>query len=287
MRLVYNSNSTMHLPALMQIRLARETGWDGIFVREEHLRRYLAQGFDVTGLRQALDGLAPVNLGALADVERWRPAERAAMLREAEALTELAVGIGATYVQLLTGPVRPGGAYSGPAGLTPAELRDVTASAIRSVADLGAAHGLRYYLEPVAWTPLSSLSAAVDAIDAADRDNVGLVLDFWHLWQRGTTPEDIARLDARYIFGVDFADSLGPVGALGPDQRTRCVWPGEGEIPLGEWVAAVRSTGFDGWWDNELYSPPHWERADPFAVAVGLLEVLRGSLEEDATSRAG
>ena len=46
MRLVYNSNSTMHLPALMQIRVARETGWDGIFLREEHLRRYLAQGYD-------------------------------------------------------------------------------------------------------------------------------------------------------------------------------------------------------------------------------------------------
>ena len=47
MRLVYNSNSTMHLPALMQIRVARETGWDGIFVRAEHLRRYLAQGYPV------------------------------------------------------------------------------------------------------------------------------------------------------------------------------------------------------------------------------------------------
>ena len=231
MRLVYNSNSTMHLPALMQIRVARETGWDGIFVREEHLRRYLAQGFDLATLRRAFDGLSPVNLGALADVERWRSGERAAMLREADALTELAAGIGASFVQLLTGPVNPGGAYSGPAELSPAELRDVTASAIRSVADLGAPHGIRYYLEPVAWTPLSSLSAAVEVIDAAERDNVGLVLDFWHLWQRGVTPDDLARLDPRVILGVDFADSLGPIGDHGPDQRTRRVWPGDGRHP--------------------------------------------------------
>jgi sugar phosphate isomerase/epimerase len=280
MRLVYNSNSTMHLPALMQIRVARETGWDGIFVRAEHLRRYLAQGFPAAGLRAALDGLEPVNLGALPDVERWRPDEHAAMLREAESLTELAVAIGASNVQLLTGPVAPGGAYSGPAGLSPTELRRVTADAIRAAADMGASHGLHYYLEPVAWTPLSTLGQAVEVIDAAERDNVGLVLDFWHLWQRGATPEDIARLDPRVISGVDFADSLGPAGSPGPDQRSRCVWPGEGDIPLREWADAVRSTGFDGWWDNELYSPPHWESADPFAIGAGLLESLRKSLQD-------
>lgn len=280
MRLVYNSNSTMHLPALMQISVAKKTGWDGIFVREEHLRRYLAQGYPPASLRDALAGLNPVNLGALADVERWREPERAAMLREAAALTELALDIGASYVQLLTGPVSPGGAYVGPADLSTAELRRVTASAIQSVADLGASSGLRYYLEPVAWTPLSSLGQAVDVIDAAERDNVGLVLDFWHLWQRGATPEDIAGLDARVIFGVDFADSLGPPGTGTPDQRSRCVWPGDGDIPLREWVDAVRSTGFDGWWDNELYSPPHWESADPFAVGAGLHDVLEKLLRD-------
>ncbi|MDP9483822.1 MAG: sugar phosphate isomerase/epimerase [Chloroflexota bacterium] len=280
MRLVYNSNSTMYLPALMQIRVARETGWDGIFVREEHLRRYFAQGYSVASFREALDGLAPVNLGALADVERWRPDERAAMLREAEALTELAVAVGATNVQLLTGPVAPGGPYSGPAELSPADLRRVSAEALRTVADLGAPYGITYYLEPVAWTPLAPLARAVEVVDAAERDNVGLVLDFWHLWQGRTTPDDVARLDPRVISGVDFADSLGPSGSPTPDQLSRCVWPGEGEIPLREWVQAVRATGFDGWWDNELYSPLHWELADPFAVGAGLLEVLKKSLQD-------
>ena len=280
MLLVYNSNSTMHLPALQQIRVARETGWDGVFLRAEHLRRYLDQGFDAASLRDALDGLGPVNLGALADVERWRPDERAAMLREAEALIELAVAVGASFVQLLTGPVAPGGPYSGPAELPRDELRRVTASALRAVADLGASHGLRFYLEPVAWTPLSTLGDAVEAIDEAGRDNVGLVLDLWHLWQRGTTPDDVARLDRHTIFGVDFADSLGPAGHPTPDQLSRRVWPGEGAIPLREWVDAIRSTGFDGWWDNELYSPKHWESADPFAVGRGLREVLQKLLQD-------
>jgi len=106
------------------------------------------------------------------------------------------------------------------------------------------------------------------------------VLDFWHLWQRGVTPDDVARLDPRIIFGVDFADSLGPAGSPSPDQRSRCVWPGDGVIPIQAWVDAVRSTGFDGWWDNELYSPLHWESADPVGIAAGLLAVLRGTLRD-------
>ena len=65
-----------------------------------------------------------------------------------------------------------------------------------------------------------------------------------------------------------------------PDQSSRKVWPGEGVIPLREWAAAIRSTGFDGWWDNELYSPLHWESADPFGVAAGLLDVLREILHD-------
>jgi sugar phosphate isomerase/epimerase len=202
------------------------------------------------------------------------------MLREAADLTELAVAIGASFVQLLSGPVAPGGPYTGPAELSPSELRRVTADALRAVADIGAPHGIRYYLEPVAWTPLAPLARALEVIDATERDNVGLVLDFWHLWQGGTTPDDIARLDRRVISGVDFADSLGPSGSGTPDQRSRCVWPGEGDIPLREWADAVRSTGFDGWWDNELYSPPHWESADPFAIGAGLLEVLRNTLQD-------
>jgi sugar phosphate isomerase/epimerase len=271
----------MHLPVRMQIRLARETGWDGVFLRAEHVRRALGEGVAAADLRVELGPLAPVNLGALLDVERWRPAEHAAMLREAEELTELARTIGAANVQVLTGPVVARGPYTGPAELSATERRRVTAEGLRAVADLGAPDGIRYYLEPLAWTPLAPLPDALAAIDAAERDNVGLVLDFWHLWHSGTSPDDLARLDRRWIAGVDVSDSLGPRDAGTPDQRSRRVWPTEGVIPLRAWADAIRSTGFDGWWDNELYSPIHWESGDPVAVAAGLRDVLRSILEGD------
>ncbi len=283
MRLVHNSNSTMHLPALLQVRVAQDVGWDGIFLREEHIRGLSGSGTTIDELKAALVGLEPINLGALADIERWEEPGRGTMLREAEALTELAVAIGAHYVQALSGPVEPARRYAGPGQLGRAELREVTARGLRLIGDIGAPFGIRYYLEPIVWTPLSTLSQAVEAIDAAERDNVGLVLDYWHLWNAGTTPDSLSRLDPRVIFGVDFSDSLGPAGAGLEDQRSRRVWPGDGAIPLREWTDAIRSTGFDGWWDNELYSPPHWE-LDPFEVSRGLLEVLRSALTPPETA---
>lgn len=35
--------------------------------------------------------------------------------------------------------------------------------------------------------------------------------------------------------------------------------PGEGDIPIKEWVDAVQAAGFDGVWSCELLSPKHWE----------------------------
>src|SRR3954452_1629520 len=171
MRLVYNSNSTMYLPVRMQVRRTPQPRAGRGFPRGRHVPRFLAEGIGTAALREAIGDLSPVNLGALLDVERWRPGERAAMVREAEALTELAIEIGASYVQVLTGPVRPRGDYSGPGELSRDDRRRVTAEALRAIADIGSDAGIRYYLEPIAWTPLAPLVDAVAAVEEAARQN--------------------------------------------------------------------------------------------------------------------
>lgn len=284
MRLVHNSNSTMHLPVLAQAAVARRAGCDGLFVRAEHVRRYLDVGLPVAELRAALTAFSPLNLGALADVER-SGTERTALAREAEELAGLAAAIGATNVQLLSGPTDPERPYAGP-GADRREIRRRTAEGLRVAADALAAVGIAAYLEPLAWTPLAGLELAVEAIVEADRPNLALVLDLWHLWQAGVEPDDVARLDPRLVSGVDFCDSLGPRGSGGPDQATRRVWPGDGVIPLRTWVEAIRATGSDGWWGAELYSPPHWE-LDPDAVAGPLAELVRTMVARPGHPTAG
>ena len=55
---------------------------------------------------------------------------------------------------------------------------------------------------------------------------------------------------------------------------SRAVWTGGGNVPLKAYVDAVLSTGFDGWWSGELFSPKHWE-LDPWETAGLLKNTIR------------
>ena len=50
-------------------------------------------------------------------------------------------------------------------------------------------------------------------------------------------------------------------------------YAGEGDIPLAEWVQAVKDTGYDGWWSYELVSAKHWQ-ADTATVAAETSRLL-------------
>lgn len=264
--------STRHCTLLTDIRIAKETGYEGIEIVGDKLRRYLATGHRLDRLLPLFEGLPPVGLGYIQDIERQGPEEYAALLHECEAVCSLAEQIGGPMVQLLTGPLDPSGPYQGIGDRPWPEVRALTAKNLKAIGDIGQRHGIRFYLEPLAFAHLHKLEQAVEVIDAAERDNIGLVIDFWHMWDSGATPEQIARLDKRYIFCAHVCDSLEAHGERGgPDQRGRNVWPGGGRIPIKAWVDAVLATGFDGWWSCELLSPTYWE-LDPWTTARDLRE---------------
>jgi len=262
--------------------VARETGWDGLEVMAAKLRRYLDAGGDVSELVAQFDGVAPLSLLNLPDVERQAPAARTGLLQECEDLCALANSVGCSWIQLLTGPLDPRGTYSGLTGADWESVRTLTARNIRDICDLGARHGISFYLEGLAWTPVRTLEQLVEIITEVDRSNLGIVVDFWHLWTAGTTADDIARLDGSVIACVHFCDALDEPGGGGdPRQAGRNVWPGNGLIPLREWVDAIRSTGFDGWWSCELLGPLFWEM-EPEALARAARAQLAETLELSA-----
>jgi sugar phosphate isomerase/epimerase len=266
-----------HTNLLTTLRIARETGYAGVEIGDDKLERYLAQGFGIDGLRRQLEQTPPIGLSNVQDIERQEPGEYQALLGECEAICTRAEQLGCPMVQLLTGPLDPSGPYQGLRGRPWPEARRLTAKNLVALADIGKAHGVRFYLEALTFTPLNRLDQQLELLEEVGRDNVGLVLDFYHLWGSGTHPEEIARVDKDLIFCVDFCDSTDGFGEGGdPRQRGRDVWTGAGRIPLKEWVDAVKATGFDGIWRCELLSPRYWE-LDPWQVArdlKGFLEYL-------------
>ena len=257
---------------LTHIDVTRDTGYDAVEIAHCHIERYLKQGLTTERLLDHLDGLPVIAMGYVADIERQEPEEFAALMEETEKKCILAQHLDCPNVQLLTGPHDDSMGYKGLAGRPWPEMRDLTAKNLKAIGDIGAKYGVAFYLEPISWAPLHSLEQGLEVVEAAERDNIGLIIDFWHMWITGTVPDDIARLDRNCINGIHFCDSL-PTNGAPISHAQREVWPGGGHIPLKEWVDAVLATGYEGWWSPELHSPKHWE-LDLWQTAYNLRELV-------------
>ncbi len=274
MQIALHNLATRHTNLVTSIRIARDTGYAGIEIGDDKLQTYLSQGFTVESVRQMLENMPPVGLSYVQDIERQAPKDHAALLAECEARCATARAIGCPRVQLLTGPLDPSGPYKGLGEISWPELRRLTAKNLRELAQIGKTYNVGFYLEALTFTPLNQLQQQLELLSEAACENVGLVLDFFHLWNSGTRLEDIARIDRDLIVCVDFCDSLDGFGARGDSRQCgRNVWTGGGRIPLKEWVDAVRATGFDGVWRCELLSPKYWE-LDPWETARDLKSFL-------------
>jgi len=270
-----NGTVTMYCNLLTDIRIAKETGYQGIEIVGSKLYRFLDEGFDLSVIKDSLKDLPVVALGFIQDLERTEVKEHEALIRETEKICVLAEELECPTVQILTGPLIKGGAYKGHPQASRKELLSLSARNMKEIAAIARTHHLSLYLEALNWAPLSGLDDSLELINMAAEDNIGLVIDFWHMWCVGVTAESIAKLDKRYIMGVHFCDSSDPLGVRSPDetQPSRRVWTGGGLVPLKDWVDAVKSTGYDGWWSPELFSPKHWE-LNPWQTALNLRELL-------------
>lgn len=277
MQIIHNGECTKDCNLLTDIRIAKETGYDGIEIIGRKLDRYLAQGLAIENLRIYLDELPAASIGYVADIERDAPDEKKTLLAEVDRLCDLAKKLGIPLVQLTSGPINIGLGLEPPASYADIlkmpwpELRELTVRNLREIADIGSGYGIVFYLEPLAWTPFHTLDQALEILDVVERENITLIMDFWHLFTTGTRPEDIARkVKKEMIGGVHLCDS---VSGDGSNHADRDVFTGGGIIPLQEWVDAIKATGYDGWWAGEMFSHKHRE-LDQWEVAKSIRDLM-------------
>ena len=139
------------------------------------------------------------------------------------------------------------------------------------LADYAADHGMRIMFEPLHPilmnnnTFICTLKEATDLIDSVHRDNFGLCLDLWHIWQERSVEEQIQAAGDR-LFGVHISDW--------PAEQPRCLGdrrlPGEGCIPLSRLFRAIEKTGYQGAYSLEIFSeqtlPDSLWQQDPIQV---------------------
>ena len=262
--------STHYCNVVTEARIAAETGYDGLEFLHYKLLRYLDNGGSTAALKKRVHGygLQTACLNALIDIERYQGAEKQQMLADATRLTQVAAELECPTIQIL--------AQHGIDHLPQAQILDIMTENIAEIASIGQQYGVRYQIEVIAHTKFNTLDQALEVIRRVGKPNVGLVIDFWHLFATGaTTPDDIKQLDPALIFGVHFCDGRKPrPGEAWEETVLRAYMPGEGDIDIQAWSDAVKATGFDGVWSAELFSPARWEM-DHAVLAKQVIENMR------------
>jgi sugar phosphate isomerase/epimerase len=124
---------------------------------------------------------------------------------------------------------------------------------------------------------VSSMADANELLEAAGAANVGLILDSYHWHAAGDTLDTIRQTPARRLVALQINDAKPrPRFQLTDDDR---LLPGEGVIPLPEWLMAVDDTGYDGFVGVEVLGK-RLANADSEAAARLGIESLRPIFEQ-------
>jgi len=240
---------------LSDIRIAKEAGFGAVEMAGTKVWDYIEAGRTTETVKETLKkyNMKMISINDIANVERTDDDSIARMLYETETLSAFAKEVGCDCIQLVP--------LCALAGRPEEEIIRLTADNIRRICDIGAKYGVRFQLEPVAWSPIHSLRTTKALIEAVDRPNFGTVIDFWHLWYgRETTLDEVRAFDPNRIYHIHFCDGKhNPEGTVCDETVLRGGYAGEGDIPLKDWVEAVKATGYDGWWSYELVSKEHWQ----------------------------
>lgn len=237
---------------LESINLAKEAGFDGLEIFIPRLLKDIQDGADLAKIRSALSGMQVPMLGALLgieSVERKKEVELTKLLKHTCLLSEW---FDCNVIQVV--------ALNALDGCRRAERIKKIASSISILAEIAGSKNIRLALEPVCFSSFSSLQDAVEVVMAVGCDKAGLVLDTWHLWVNGTQPEDIIALEPHIILNAHLADSKPRIGKWWTNDDRHAL-PGEGVVPLEEYVNAIKTTGYNGWWTVEVHGREnfkHW-----------------------------
>jgi 4-hydroxyphenylpyruvate dioxygenase len=169
-------------------------------------------------------------------------------------------------------------------GIVVLEERDraETLQVVDECASILADHGVRQAIEFTSYSALTTLADVCAVCEEVGWERIGIMLDSLHVGRVGTPYSDVATLDAAQIALVQFADAAAEAPLdLRHDSRNERRVPGAGGLPLHDFVAAVRATGYDGTVVAEVLSD-EVRAGDPHVDIRRIHEALRSYWTVDA-----
>jgi len=132
---------------------------------------------------------------------------------------------------------------------------DRAAADFRELGERAAARGLRLGFEALAWgRHIHDHRDAWEVVRRADHPAVGLILDSFHTLARQVPVDSIRAIPGDRIFFVQLADAPAIQMDLLYWSRHFRNMPGEGDLDVAAFTAAVMATGYDGPLSLEIFN---------------------------------
>ena len=145
---------------------------------------------------------------------------------------------------------------------------DRAAADFRELGERAARRGLRVGYEALAWGKhIHDHRDAWEIVRRADHPNVGLILDSFHTLARKIDVGSIRAIPRDKIFIVQLADApLIDMDYLYWSRHFRCM-PGQGDLPVKDFMSAVAATGYDGFLSLEIFND-QFRGGSPKSIAL-------------------
>lgn len=185
------------------------------------------------------------------------PAERSRALDDNRRAVDEAAALSTDTLVLVSGGLPPGSRDLHGA-------RERVADALAELAPYAAERGVRLAIEPL--HPMfasdrcvvSTLAQALDIAERFPADQVGVVVDTYHVWWDDRAPAQIARAGAQgRLHSFQLADWITPLPAGVLLGRGRL---GDGSVDFRSFRRQVESAGFDGPIEVEIFNAELWAR---------------------------
>jgi 4-hydroxyphenylpyruvate dioxygenase len=231
-------------------------GFGGVEIFENDLLSYNGTPADVA--REMADlGLKVITFQPFRDFEGMTSSQRQRTFDRAERKFELMQKLGCDLL-LVCSNVSPDGV----GGI------DRAAADFHELGERAAKRGLRVGFEALAWgRHINDYRDAWEVVRRTDHPAVGLVLDAFHIYARRTDLKALGAIPGDRIFLVQLADAPWlEMDVLSWSRHFRC-FPGQGDLPLVDFMAAIQATDYQGDLSLEIFND-QFRAGSPRSVAI-------------------
>jgi 4-hydroxyphenylpyruvate dioxygenase len=226
-----------------KLRAVAAAGFEAVEIFENDLLSFNGSPRDVGQLCRDL-GLGICAFQPFRDFEGMPEPQRARNFARAERKFDLMQELGTDLLLICS-------------NISPASLGgiDRAAADFRELGELAASRGLRVGFEALAWgRHVNDYRDAWEIVRRADHKSIGIILDSFHALAPSLPVMAIESIPADKIFLVQLADApkLG-LDVLSWSRHFRC-FPGQGDLPVGDFMKAVRTAGYAGPLSLEIFN---------------------------------